>query len=192
MVGVLATRDYHAIVRGHGTVKIRDRIKELRRVKASELLPHPANWRTHPESQMGALRGLLAEIGFVGAVLVRETPDGLQILDGHARADLAGDALVPCLVLDVTEAEARTIIGTFDPIGVAAEADKQKLGELLAEIETESKAVQALLDGLAAENGIDLFDSSLPPGADGKEFDESCADDVKMTTCPKCGHEFPT
>jgi hypothetical protein len=30
---------------------IRDRIKELRRVRASELKPHPKNWRTHPAAQ---------------------------------------------------------------------------------------------------------------------------------------------
>ena len=32
---------------------------------------------------------------------------------------------------------------------------------------------------------------TLPADADGKEFDESCADDVKMTECPKCGEKFP-
>ncbi len=32
-------------------LRIRDRIKELRRVKASELLPNPKNWRRHPKVQ---------------------------------------------------------------------------------------------------------------------------------------------
>ncbi len=36
-------------------MKIRDRIKELRRVKASELLPNPKNWRTHPTEQADAM-----------------------------------------------------------------------------------------------------------------------------------------
>ena len=36
-----------------------------------------------------------------------------------------------------------------------------------------------------------LRDWTLPDSADGKEFDESAADDVKMIACPKCGHEFP-
>jgi hypothetical protein len=43
---------------------IRDRIKELRRVRAGDLKPHPKNWRVHSESQWNALRGLLAEIGY--------------------------------------------------------------------------------------------------------------------------------
>ena len=32
-------------------MNIRDRIKELRRVRAGDLRPHPKNWRTHPEEQ---------------------------------------------------------------------------------------------------------------------------------------------
>ncbi len=57
-------------------MKIRDRIKELRRVKASELSPNPRNWRTHPEGQQDALRGILAEIGYADAILARELKDG--------------------------------------------------------------------------------------------------------------------
>jgi hypothetical protein len=45
-------------------MQIRDRIIGLRRVRASELRPSPANWRTHPAAQSDALRGLLAEIGY--------------------------------------------------------------------------------------------------------------------------------
>ena len=45
-------------------MQIRDRIKELRRVPASELLPNPKNWRTHPVAQQDALRGVLAEVGY--------------------------------------------------------------------------------------------------------------------------------
>ena len=165
--------------------QIRDRIKSFRRVKASKLIPHPQNWRRHPEAQTTALQGVLQSVGFVGASIVRELPDGrLQIIDGHLRANLAGDEKIPCLIVDLTEEEAKLILATFDPIGAEAETDEKLLAMLLAEVETESKAVQAMLDGLA--DGC-----LLPPGADGKEYDESCADDVKMTTCPKCGHEFP-
>ena len=141
----------------------RDRIKSLRRVKGADLAPNPRNWRTHPESQVEAMRGILAEVGYAGAALARETPDGLQLIDGHLRAELEPDAKIPVLVLDVTEAEADTILATFDPLGAAAEVDQQALGELLREIETESDGVQALLDELAAENGIDLFAEAETP-----------------------------
>ena len=88
-------------------MQIRDRIKELRRVKATELRPNPANWRTHPVAQQDALRGVLAEIGYADALLARETDDGeLVLIDGHLRAETTPDVMVPVLVLDVDEAEA--------------------------------------------------------------------------------------
>ena len=46
---------------------IRDRVQELRRVRASELADNCKNWRVHPEHQRAALRGLLSDIGFAGA-----------------------------------------------------------------------------------------------------------------------------
>ena len=45
-------------------MEIRDRVRELRRVKASELAANPKNWRTHPQAQKQALEGVLAEVGY--------------------------------------------------------------------------------------------------------------------------------
>ena len=134
-------------------MKIRDRIKELRRVKASELLPNPRNWRSHPAGQADAMRGILAEVGYAGAALARETPNGLMLIDGHLRAEIDPDGKIPVLVLDVTAAEADKILATFDPLGAMAEANEEALAALLAEIETDNEGLQAMLDGLAVENG---------------------------------------
>ena len=60
---------------------IKDRVKELRRVPASELRANPKNWRRHPPAQQAALRGVLEDIGFADAVIARETPDGLELID---------------------------------------------------------------------------------------------------------------
>ena len=49
-------------------MQFRDRVKELRRVPASQLKPNPRNWRKHPTSQQTALRALLDEVGFAGAL----------------------------------------------------------------------------------------------------------------------------
>ena len=88
-------------------MKIKNRIKELRYVKASEIAPNPKNWRTHPKEQADALRGVLAEVGMADAVLARELEDGsLMLIDGHMRAETFGDEPVAVLVLDVTEEEA--------------------------------------------------------------------------------------
>ncbi len=171
-------------------MQIRDRIKELRRVKASDLKPSPKNWRTHPQTQQDALRAVLAEVGYADALLTRELDDGsLMLIDGHLRAETTPDQEVPVLVLDVTEAEADKILATLDPLAGMAEANQDALGRLLHDVETDNEALKAMLEGLAAEHGVDPFE--MPADADGKEFDESCADDVEMTECPSCGHKFP-
>lgn len=133
-------------------MQIRDRIKAFRRVKASELRPHPKNWRTHPPEQQDALRGILAEIGYAGALLARELPDGtLELIDGHLRAETTPDADVPVLVLDLDEREAAKLLALHDPLASMAGADEEVLAELLGHIETENDAVQAMLDKMLAE-----------------------------------------
>ncbi len=145
-------------------MKIRDRIKDFRRVSASELRPNPKNWRTHPQEQLDAIKGILAEVGFAGAELARELPDGsLMLIDGHARAEIMGSNLVPVLVLDIDEAEADKLLATFDPIGAMAGADRQKLDDLLRTIDTGSEALQQMLSDLAEDAGlIDIDSANLP------------------------------
>ena len=137
-------------------MQIRDRIKEFRRVSAGELRPHPRNWRTHPPAQQAALRGVLAEIGFADALLVRELTDGsLQLLDGHLRAELTPDAVVPVLVLDVNDEEALKLLATLDPLAALAGADAELLRGLVDEVDTENEAVRAMLDALVEEHAIE-------------------------------------
>jgi DNA modification methylase len=137
-------------------MQIRDRIKELRRVRAGDLKPHPKNWRSHPDAQKNALRGLLAEIGFADTLLTRELPDGsLQLIDGHLRAETTPDSIVPVLVTDLTEEEAEKVLLTLDPLAAMATADKQNLQALLASLTFESKDVAAMLEGLATDFKID-------------------------------------
>lgn len=135
-------------------MRIRDRIKELRRVKATDLLPHPKNWRTHPTAQRDALRGVLSEVGWADALLVREAPDGLQLIDCHAMSEVAPDAEIPVLVLDVTDEEADKILATHDPLAAMAEANQDKLDELLDSVSTKSEALQQMLNDMR----VDQFD----------------------------------
>ena len=110
---------------------IKDRIKELRKVSASSLVPNPKNWRTHPIAQQEALNGVLREIGFAGAVLAREIEGGqLMLIDGH--------------------------LLTFDPLSLLAETNAQGLDELLRKVNTGSMAVQDMLMGLATKAGLYL------------------------------------
>ena len=130
-------------------MKIRDRIKTLRRVQASELKPNPRNWRLHPDRQQEALRGLLAEIGYIDALLARELPDGtLELIDGHLRAETTPHEQVPVLVVDLSEEESTLALATLDPLSALAEPDHAQLDGLLAETRTENSAVRQMLDDL--------------------------------------------
>lgn len=128
---------------------VRDRIVELVRVPARQIRPHPRNWRVHPKSQQDALRGLLAEIGYAGALLARRLADGsLELIDGHLRAETTPDAEVPVLVVDLTEAEAAKLLALYDPLAGLAQADDDALAGLLAEVETQNEAVRAMIDAM--------------------------------------------
>ena len=136
---------------------IRDRIRELRRVRARDLVANPKNWRVHPKAQTAALRGLLAEVGYADALLARELPDGrLQLIDGHLRAETTPSAIVPVLILDVSEEEADKILLTLDPLAGMAESDSQRLQELLNSVRTDSTAVEHLFARIAEQDALQV------------------------------------
>src|SRR5262245_22448933 len=136
------------------------RIKELRKVPARDLVPHPKNWRVHPPSQRDALHAALQELGYCNAVIARQLSDGrLQILDGHLRIDITPDMDVPVLLLDLNDAEADKLLLTLDPLACLAEADYDALMSLLAPVQTDSEAVQVLLNDLAAGELIPFVES---------------------------------
>jgi hypothetical protein len=146
-------------------LQIGDRIRELRRVRAQELIPNPKNWRRHPRAQAEALRGLLTEIGYADALLVRELPDGrLMIIDGHLRAQTTPDSQVPVLVLDLDETEADKLLATLDPLAAMAESDSERIKELLQTVQTNSQAVEELLRRAAGERvWAQLHPQAEPP-----------------------------
>lgn len=142
-------------------MQIRDRITELRRVKASELRPHPRNWRTHPQTQRDAMRGMLAEIGYADALLARELPDGtLQLIDGHLRAEISPDNEVPVLLVDLSEQEAAKLLALHDPLAGLAEANADALEGLLEHVDTESASLQRILDQMLSQPAPSLPEAS--------------------------------
>lgn len=156
------------------TPAFRDRIKELRRIPAGELIPNPKNRRRHPAKQAAALRGILSEVGYADALVAREDDHGkLLLLDGHLRAGLDPKQLVPVLVLDVSEEEGDKILASLDPLAAMAETDKSALAELLAGLDIETEALAAALEGLVPQ-----------PPEDFPSKDEGIDTDFK---CPKCG-----
>src|SRR5258706_10201033 len=151
---------------------IRDRIIELRRVPASDLMPNPANFRLHNEIQRQHLQATLQSIGFAGAELARVLPDGrLMLIDGHLRAEEMADAPIPVLVTDLDEAEADALLATFDPIGRLAGTDQNAARALLERVSASGH--HAAADLLRAVSQHDQTAALLESLADGMLGQES-------------------
>ena len=59
---------------------------------------------------------MLDRLGYVDAVIARETSDGLMLVDGHQRAGMSPDAQIPVLVVDRDHSEAGEVLATLDPL----------------------------------------------------------------------------
>ncbi|MBR4833991.1 MAG: ParB N-terminal domain-containing protein [Thermoguttaceae bacterium] len=125
---------------------MRNRVKELRFVKASDLIPNADNWRSHPKRQRDLMKSVLQTIGYADALIVRETEDGsLELIDGHLRADVSPNAEVPALVVDLNAKEAKELLLVHDPIGAMAERDDEAVSRLLADFEATNETLERFI-----------------------------------------------
>jgi hypothetical protein len=76
------------------------------------------------------------------------------------RAETTPDAEVPVLVVDLDDGEAAKLLALLDPLAAMAERDDRLLAELLADVETENAAVQAMVAEMLAET------ATIEPPAD--------------------------
>ena len=166
-------------------MKIKDRIKELRRVPTSALIPNPKNWRTHPDKQKTALNAMLAEVGIVGALLAYETEQGLMLIDGHLRAEEVAGEDVPVIVLDVTEAEADLLMLAYDPLGAMASVEGEALKALVDEVVFNSSELEKFTEDFLASIANVTLEKLAP-----EEFPE--VDENIETTyhCDACGYKW--
>jgi len=133
------------------------------------------------------MRGILDEVGFVQGVIVSKRSG--MLLDGHLRIEEAltrdENSPIPYVEVDVSEAEERLILASFDPLTSLAAYDKETLDLLLKEVSTGDAAVEKMLADLAAQEGI------IPPDFQPVGIDEQGRLDEKAKVkCPECGCEF--
>src|SRR3954447_3795359 len=98
---------------------VRDRVRELRRVPASELRANEKNWRLHPYAQRKALRESLERVGLADVLIAYESEragGALTLIDGHARLEEEPTADWPTVILDVSDQEADLLLLTLDPM----------------------------------------------------------------------------
>ena len=123
---------------------------------------NPHNWRIHPKAQQEALLEILEKVGWVQQVIINRRTGNL--VDGHLRVQLAernGEKKVPVLYVDLSEDEEKTVLATFDPISAMAAADKEKLNELITELQKEN--IQSI--GQVEELGLIIGEKVLDPGS---------------------------
>jgi hypothetical protein len=148
------------------TRPVRNRIVDHVQVRAGDLVPHPDNFRTHPESQRSALAASYQEVGFARSLLGYRLTDGrIQLIDGHLRRDIDPDMMVTVEVLDVSADEARKLLLTIDPLAGLATTDGDALARLTAATRADSDVLNDLWQGLAKSQKLagDLLPPPEPP-----------------------------
>lgn len=120
-----------------------------------QLLAHPDNFRVHGRAQQDALHQVMRDVGVVQTVIVNETTG--HVIDGHLRIALAlrnNEPSVPVTYVQLSNDEERIILATFDPIGNMAMIDRQKLAELLEDVDIPTEELDTFIDSLKVQNEI--------------------------------------
>lgn len=109
----------------------------------------------------------MTEIGIADALIARELDDGtLELIDGHLRADVAADAALPVLVLDVNEQEAHQLLLSLDPLAALAETNKERLAALLSKTKFAGSAMQEHLAELQEQSRQPVDKAAAPDAGD--------------------------
>lgn len=121
----------------------------------AQLLANPFNFRIHTKVQQAALTGSLDTIGWIQQIIVNKRNG--HVIDGHLRVSLAlrkGEKKVPVLYVDLTDEEEALALMTLDPIAAMAGTDKDKLAEVMRQVNTDNEDLLTFLDELAEREGI--------------------------------------
>ncbi len=151
---------------------LQNRIVGHKDVPLDQILYNPDNWRIHPKEQSEALDGVLSEVGWVQDVIINRTTG--HLIDGHLRCQIAeqrGEETVPAVIVELTPEEEKLVLATLDPIAGLAEADSEKLGELLKSVQTDNENIKNLIEDIADKEGVSILDE--PPPDPGPRIDEA-------------------
>lgn len=169
-----------------------DKLK-VEQIAIADLVKDPANVRTHDERNIEAIMGSLRRFGQRSNIVV--SSDGV-VVAGNGRLEAArrlGWQTIWAERSQLKGSEATAFAIADNRTAELAGWDETGLAEHLRALQSEDfdldaigytdDEVDAMIGGLA--NGI------LGPEADGREYDESIADEVQFHECPQCGHRFP-
>lgn len=172
---------------------LKNRILEMRSMKAADLQSHPLNPRLHSPEQQAAIGQLLSSVGIADALLAFPA-DGLgakgdftklMAYDGHCRKDLDPDQEWPVLVTDLTRAEADTMLAMLDHTAGLATIDPELARQLAASAKPAGLLPDAAWDAWAAT--MPEVPTPVESPADFPTVDENLPTDHE---CPKCGYKY--
>lgn len=133
------------------------RVVDMKFMRAGDILPHPDNWREHGDEQKNAFNAMIEGVGFAGSLLAFTLPNGdIMLIDGHLRADQHPDEMLPVVMTDLTEDEARELLATHDPLSAMATINKAKVKALHEKFNRIKGARQKLLKSIRERAGVSL------------------------------------
>lgn len=160
---------------------------KIEHIPVADLREDPSNVNTHDERSIRTIAASLKRFGLRKPIVVN---DENVVIAGNGTllaARLLGWKTIACVHTDLTGSDAQAFAIADNRIAQLANWDHDGLADMLKTLGDEGIDLGDL--GWDAEEVAGL--TGLPPNADGREFDESCAADVAMCKCPECGAEFP-
>jgi len=105
-------------------------------VELDKILPHPDNWKVHPQYQRDAFREVLSRVGWLQGIVVNERTG--RVIDGHLRLEMAmalGEKQIPVCYVSLDEQKEREALVLFDQLSSLADADNDALLRSISKID---------------------------------------------------------
>jgi hypothetical protein len=164
----------------------------VERVNLHTLHEDPSNPNTHPENDIKDLMAKLATFRQVEPLVVQKSTR--KVIGGNGR--LEAMRRLGWTQCDVTFVDCDNVTATA--LGISLNRRKSLMDDsaLVAQLQAIQSENADLMDAVGYDQGeIDALIAGLSnvpgPEADGKEYDESVADEVKYLECPECHHKWP-
>ena len=172
-------------------------LKSNRIVALDNLIPHPDNYRQHPDEQVQKLVLSLQRFGQGRSIVIQDAPGKQLIVAGHGiveaaklldwpelRADILPADWTPEQIKGYLIADNHHAQGAIDDDEILARLlqEQQDLGIDLASLGTDDEALRQMLESLGDE-----IISDATPDVYFKEYDESIEEGLDTEMCQQCG-----
>lgn len=155
-------------------IEWRERLIEVRVMKAGDLKDHSLNPKIHGQTQRDCLNGILQDVGKVDilkAYYSERNGGDLTLWDGHCRSQLNKDQQWHVGIYDLDDSEADLLLATFDPIGWQAEQSRAKVEQLLRDVK-KSQGIEGVIEVEAQRQNIVLAKYAVPFASEAKAQQE--------------------